>query len=332
MVRDDRGARDLGYFPIPGCLLAIDPRNGLSYLLAGGGKGFLVLGGVFLYVTGAEALYADMGHFGAGRSASPGRRSFSRVSSSIMRARPLWSWRARHLGQHLLPAVPLLLALAAHRACHDRDDHRQPVDHNRRILDDASGDTARLAATVHITQTSAEGYGQIYVGSVNWLLMLVTLGLTVGFGKSDNLASAYGIAVSATMLMTRRCCSSRCARSGGGASSRQARSPALHARRCRVLRSEFRQGGAGRIRAADPGCPRLRHHADLASRSDSGHGPASGCGYARRSNGYAFKSLLSKIPTARPRRLPPIARRRPPRPFPRLIFQRGKRSALGRAL
>jgi KUP system potassium uptake protein len=55
---------------------------------------------------------------------------------------------------------------------------------------------------VHITQTSAEGYGRIYVGTVNWLLMLVTLGLTVGFGKSDNLASAYGIAVSATMLMT----------------------------------------------------------------------------------------------------------------------------------
>jgi KUP system potassium uptake protein len=55
---------------------------------------------------------------------------------------------------------------------------------------------------LQITQTSAEGYGQIYVGSVNWLLMLVTLGLTIGFGKSDNLAAAYGIAVSATMLLT----------------------------------------------------------------------------------------------------------------------------------
>lgn len=53
-----------------------------------------------------------------------------------------------------------------------------------------------------ITQTSAKGYGQIYVGAVNWLLMLVTLALTLGFGKSDNLAAAYGIAVSATMLMT----------------------------------------------------------------------------------------------------------------------------------
>jgi KUP system potassium uptake protein len=55
---------------------------------------------------------------------------------------------------------------------------------------------------LQIKQTSSEGYGQIYVGTVNWLLMLVTLGLTVGFGKSDNLASAYGIAVSLTMLMT----------------------------------------------------------------------------------------------------------------------------------
>ena len=53
-----------------------------------------------------------------------------------------------------------------------------------------------------IKQTSQAGYGEIYVGPVNWLLMLVTLGLTVGFGKSDNLAAAYGIAVSATMLMT----------------------------------------------------------------------------------------------------------------------------------
>src|SRR6202042_1732298 len=53
-----------------------------------------------------------------------------------------------------------------------------------------------------IAQTSEVADGQIYVGVVNWLLMIVTLGLTIGFGKSDNLASAYGIAVSLTMLMT----------------------------------------------------------------------------------------------------------------------------------
>jgi KUP system potassium uptake protein len=55
---------------------------------------------------------------------------------------------------------------------------------------------------LQITQTSEKGYGQIYVGVVNWLLMIVTIGLTLFFGKSDNLAAAYGIAVSATMLMT----------------------------------------------------------------------------------------------------------------------------------
>jgi KUP system potassium uptake protein len=53
-----------------------------------------------------------------------------------------------------------------------------------------------------IKQTSAEGYGQIYVGAINWVLAIVTVGLTVVFGKSDNLAAAYGIAVSLTMLMT----------------------------------------------------------------------------------------------------------------------------------
>jgi KUP system potassium uptake protein len=55
---------------------------------------------------------------------------------------------------------------------------------------------------LQITQTSETGYGQIYVGVINWLLMIVTIGLTLFFGKSDNLAAAYGIAVSATMLMT----------------------------------------------------------------------------------------------------------------------------------
>jgi KUP system potassium uptake protein len=55
---------------------------------------------------------------------------------------------------------------------------------------------------LRIVQTSEEGYGQIYVGVINWLLMIVTVGLTLLFGKSDNLAAAYGIAVSATMMLT----------------------------------------------------------------------------------------------------------------------------------
>ena len=55
---------------------------------------------------------------------------------------------------------------------------------------------------LRVTQTSEEGFGQIYVGSVNWVLMIATLDLTIIFRKSDNLAAAYGIAVSLTMLLT----------------------------------------------------------------------------------------------------------------------------------
>jgi KUP system potassium uptake protein len=58
-----------GIIQHPTVLFAINPRYGLAYLLAGGQTAFLVLGGVFLCVTGAEALYADMGHFGARRFA-----------------------------------------------------------------------------------------------------------------------------------------------------------------------------------------------------------------------------------------------------------------------
>jgi KUP system potassium uptake protein len=59
-----------------------------------------------------------------------------------------------------------------------------------------------LCPRLHITQTSAQGYGQIYVGFVNWVLMTLTLGLTLGFRSSDNLAAAFGVAVSLTMLLT----------------------------------------------------------------------------------------------------------------------------------
>jgi KUP system potassium uptake protein len=55
---------------------------------------------------------------------------------------------------------------------------------------------------VHIRQTSDEEYGQIYVPFVNWIMMASTVALTVGFGSSDRLASAYGTAVSTTMLLT----------------------------------------------------------------------------------------------------------------------------------
>ena len=192
-----------GVFRHPSVLVAIDPRHGLSYLLAGGGTAFLVLGGVFLCVTGAEALYADMGHFSAG----PTRLAWSAVvfpslvlnyagqAALVLEGAP----SSDNIFYRLCPSfllVPLVVLATIATIIASQSIITGAFSMTRQAIQ--LGWLPRL----QITQTSAGGYGQIYVGAVNWLLMLVTLGLTVGFGKSDNLASAYGIAVSATMLMT----------------------------------------------------------------------------------------------------------------------------------
>ncbi len=187
----------------PAVFAALDPQWGLRYLLTHGRASFLVLGGVFLCVTGAEALYADLGHFG--------------------RAPIRFAWLAlvfpalllNYAGQaalvldgastedniffRLCPPVLLLPLIVLATAA--------TVIASQAIITGAFSMTRQAIQLgwmprLWITQTSASGYGQIYVGSINWILGAVTLALTLAFGKSDNLAAAYGIAVSLTMLMT----------------------------------------------------------------------------------------------------------------------------------
>jgi KUP system potassium uptake protein len=187
----------------PAVLLAIDPRHGLEFLFSNGMTGFLVLGGVFLCVTGAEALYADMGHFGRG----PIRLAWSALvlpalllnyagqAALVIDGAPTTG----NIFFRLAPAsllVPLVVLATVATIIASQSIITGAFSMTRQAIQ--LGWLPRLA----ITQTSAEGYGQIYVAPVNWLLMLVTIGLTLGFRKSDNLASAYGIAVSVTMLMT----------------------------------------------------------------------------------------------------------------------------------
>jgi KUP system potassium uptake protein len=187
----------------PAVLVAINPHYAIEYLRSGGAVGFLVLGAVFLCVTGAEALYADMGHFGA----RPIRLAWSVLvfpslvlnyagqAALLLDGAPV----SDNIFYRLCPSfllVPLIvLATVA------------TIIASQSIITGAFSMTRQAIQLgwlppLKITQTSAEGYGQIYVGIVNWLLMLVTLGLAIGFGKSDSLAAAYGIAVSATMLIT----------------------------------------------------------------------------------------------------------------------------------
>jgi len=187
----------------PGVVAALNPYYGFVLLLNGGLKGFLVLGGVFLCVTGAEALYADMGHFGAKPIGAAWNfvvfpsliLNYAGQAAIVLNGSPTEGNIFYNLCPPLLLTPLILLATVA------------TVIASQSIITGAFSMTRQAIQLgwlprLVIKQTSEEGYGQIYVGAVNWLLMLVTLALTIGFGKSDNLASAYGIAVSATMGLT----------------------------------------------------------------------------------------------------------------------------------
>src|SRR5580698_1392031 len=187
----------------PAVLVAVNPLYGLRYLFSHGYASFLVLGAAFLCVTGAEALYADMGHFGA----RPIRLAWSVIvfpslllnyagQAAIVLAGASTSDNIffRLCPQKLLLPLVVLATLATIIA-------------SQSIITGAFSMTRQAIQLgwlprLRIVQTSEVGYGQIYVGTINWLLMIGTVGLTLSFGKSDNLAAAYGIAVSLTMLMT----------------------------------------------------------------------------------------------------------------------------------
>jgi KUP system potassium uptake protein len=188
----------------PGVLAALDPRYGVTYLFTHGFTGFLVLGAVFLCATGAEALYADMGHFGPrpirftwyGLVLPMLLLNYAGQAAEVIEgevaadANPFFALCPASLQVPLVILATLATIIAS-----------------QAIISGAFSMTRQaiqlgLCPRLNITQTSAEGYGQIYVGFVNWMLMALTLGLTLVFRSSDNLAAAFGVAVSLTMLLT----------------------------------------------------------------------------------------------------------------------------------
>jgi len=187
----------------PTVLISLNPLYGLRYLFSHGRASFLVLGAVFLCVTGAEALYADMGHFGR----RPIRLAWSFIvfpslvlnyagqAALVLGGAPT----SDNIFFRLCPQVILLpLIVLATLAT---------IIASQAIITGAFSMTRQAIQLgwlprLTVKQTSAAGYGQIYVGTVNWALAAATVGLALFFGKSDNLAAAYGIAVSLTMLMT----------------------------------------------------------------------------------------------------------------------------------
>jgi KUP system potassium uptake protein len=196
----------LGAIPItrhPQVLLALNPYMGISLLFNRPPVALAIIGGAFLAITGGEALYADMGHFGK----TPVRIAwFALVGPALVlnyfgqgallleMGKP-----AEHLLYHLVPApiLPWLVVLAT----------MATVIASQATISGAFSMARQavqldLLPRLRVLQTSAVEQGQIYVPIVNWLVFPATILFVVGFGSSGALAGAYGAAVVGTMVVT----------------------------------------------------------------------------------------------------------------------------------
>jgi KUP system potassium uptake protein len=187
----------------PEVLLSFNPALGVEFLVRSGWEGFVVLGSVFLAVTGAEALYADVGHFGT----RPIRLAWffivlpglflnylgqgalilgdaSAISNPFYLLAPRWA---------LYPLVALSTAAT--------------VIASQALISGAFSLTIQAIQLGYLPRlvvkhTSSQERGQIYLPHVNWALMVACIALVLGFRSSTNMASAYGIAVTLTMIAT----------------------------------------------------------------------------------------------------------------------------------
>ena len=186
---------------------AFNPLEGLHLLITHPGLGILILGAVFLSVTGAEALYADMGHFGQ----KPIRAAWCFIvfPALILNYLGQGAWALAHPAELLVPGfnpffnmapnwaqIPLVIiaTLAAIIA-------------SQALIAGAFSITMQAIQLnylprMRIERTSDQESGQVYVPIINWLLMTGSIYLVLHYETSENLASAYGIAVSLTMLVT----------------------------------------------------------------------------------------------------------------------------------
>jgi len=187
----------------PGVIAAINPLYAIRFLAHAGAAAPFVLGGVFLAITGGEALYADMGHIGrrpirlswygvvlpallisyAGQTALLIQKGHI-TGNPFFELAPAWS---------IYPLVGLSTVATIIAS--------QAIITGSFSMTRQAMQLGWLPATT-IRQTSDKIYGQIYVPVVNWLMMVATLGVTIGFRSSDHLAGAYGTAVSTTMMLT----------------------------------------------------------------------------------------------------------------------------------
>lgn len=186
----------------PSVLLAFDPRHAINFFAVNGFTGFAVLGAVVLAITGGEALYADMGHFGR----RPIRLAWYGLvlpallmnylgQGALLLAEPSVDHPFFHLAPtwalYPLVVIATLAAIIASQALISGSFSitRQAVQ-------------LGLLPRLDVEHTSAREMGQVYVPRVNWALMVACVLIVLGFQTSSAMAAAYGIAVTLTMIIT----------------------------------------------------------------------------------------------------------------------------------
>ena len=187
----------------PEILSALDPSHAAYFMLDNKLLAFIALGAVVLAITGAEALYADMGHFGA----KPIRMAWFLIAypaltlnylgqGGLLIAEPgaVENPFYHQLGTWSVIPLVILSTMAAVIASQATISGTYSMTKQAIALG--------LLPRMRIMHTSESEIGQIYIPAVNWLQLAVVLIAVIGFGSSDELAGAYGIAVTATMMMT----------------------------------------------------------------------------------------------------------------------------------
>lgn len=187
----------------PDVFAAVNPWYGVQFFLNNGWRGFLVLGSVFLVVTGGEALYADMGHFGK----LPIRLTWFTIvlpmlllnyfgQGALILAEPE---AVEHPFFFMAPDWALLPLVGLTTMA--------TVIASQAVISGAFSLTRQAVQLgylprIGIEHTSEQQIGQIYIPAVNWALMVACIGLVLGFRSSSSLAAAYGVAVTTDMVFT----------------------------------------------------------------------------------------------------------------------------------
>ncbi len=187
----------------PGVFAALDPRWAATFMLANGKLALIALGAVFLAVTGAEALYADLGHFGR----SPIRWAWMAIvfpslalnymgQAALVLARPSTLENPFFLLYPAWALAPIVVLATMATIIASQAVITGAYSLTRQAIQ------LKLLPRMEVRHTSAEHSGQIYMPQINTLLLIGVLLLVVLFGSSSRLATAYGIAVTGTMIVT----------------------------------------------------------------------------------------------------------------------------------